>query len=113
MTKSKYADRIKKLEETGELMDHMLATPKVDLAMEERVAIDIGVSAGFTIAKAVAEGKCDDMSPEEIAMRLFDMAFGMYIEGAVLSDTLIKGLMSDLEDLAAVQPESEAKHAED
>lgn len=102
MLKFKDMQRIKKLEETDELMDQIIAIPKVngkDLSKEENAAIDLGVRTGFTIAKAIAEGKCDDMSPMEIATRLYETAFGMYIENVVLSDT---------------EPdESEAKHAED
>lgn len=104
-----YAKRLKKLEKTNEVMDHIIVATTVNgkqLAQEELIAIDLGIRAGFVAAKVTAEGKCDDMSPLEIATRAYDSAFGIYIENVVLPD--MEKAAGEPE-----KPESEGEHGEE
>lgn len=81
------AKRIRKMERTIALMDDMVVAPTVNgepIAEEAVIAIILGVRAGFVAAKVIAQGKCDDMDPLEIATRAYKSAFDLYIEGVVL-----------------------------
>lgn len=98
------AKRIKKMNEVFDLMEGMCPIVSVEgheVAPEAIAAADIGIAAGFHIATLVAEGKCDDMGPMEIATRLYDTALGLFVENVVLAESKEE------------QAEEEAEHAEE
>ena len=77
------AKRIKKMNDVMGIMESMYPVTRIDgepVRPEVVAAVDMGAETGFTVAKLVAEGKCDEMDPLEIAANIYRTAFDLYAE---------------------------------
>ncbi len=78
---------IKRLENLYEAAGHVHVTTKgVELAEEERAALECGMSTALVIATELVKGEYDYMSPIELATRMKATATSVYVENVVLAD---------------------------